>query len=326
MKKMAMVVSTCVILAFAGSIAFAEIKVGMLAQRGSDTAVREWGALANHLSETLGEEVVLVPLKFTEFMEFVKTERDAFIFTNPWFFVRSKVIYGAHALVTVKYENSGTMFGGVIFAKKGSGITSIQDISDKTLMCPKFSSPGGWLFQRGVIEQHGINPVHDLKLLLETPNESHDDVVYAVRDGKADVGTVRTNLLETMEREGKIRMADFVILNQMEHEGFPEASSTPLYPDWPVAALGQTPPEKSARMKQALLSIPAGHPALRQARHIERFVEPLDYDPVEKLCRDLKVKPFAKLHRQQKDSGGPAGGNAPVEDGDFLKPSSPGPL
>ncbi len=298
MRKIGLWALALVLVCLFGAPAWAEIKIGMLAQRGQEVAVREWGGLERYLTETLGEKVTLVPLKFSEFMKFPKDEPFGFIFTNPWFFVRAKVRHGARALVTVKYQGSGTTFGGIIFAKKGSGITSMEDLRDKVVMCPKFSSPGGWLFQKGELKKHGLVPERDFKMLLETEKESHDEVVYAVRDGKVDVGTVRTNLLETMQREGKISMDDFVIINPVRHENFPEGCSTPLYPDWPVAALGKTPPQTAAKMQQALLSIPPGHPALQQARRIERFVEALDYTPMEDLCRFLKVMPFASLRRQ----------------------------
>jgi two-component system, LuxR family, sensor histidine kinase TtrS len=271
----------------------AEIKIGMLAQRGAETALKEWGGIEEYLSSQLGEKVTLVPLKFTEFMDFCKTDPSAFIFTNPWFYVRAKVMNGARALVTVEYQGSGTMMGGVIFTRNDSGIASLAALWGKSLMCPKFSSPGGWLFQKGEIVKAGLVPERDFSHLLETPNESHDAVVYAVRDGRVDVGTVRTNLLEALQREGKIKIGDFRILNEMRHEGFPEVCSTPLYPDWPVASLRDTPPLLALKVKKAFLSIPQGHPALERARKIQRFVGALDYTPMEELCRFLKAKPFA---------------------------------
>ncbi len=272
----------------------AEIKIGMLAQRGAETALKEWGGIETYLTEQLGDKVTIVPLSFTGFMDFCDTDRSAFIFTNPWFYVKAKVKKGAKALVTVKYQKSGNMMGGVILTRRDSGITSLADLKGKVLMCPKLSSPGGWLFAKGEIVKAGIEPEKDLKLLLETTKESHDEVVYAVRDKKADVGTVRNNLLEALQREGKINIQDFFILNEMRHEGRSEVCSTPLYPDWPVASLGNTPPDLAAKMKSALLAMPSGHPALEQARKIELFVEPLDYGPMEDLCKFLKVDPFRR--------------------------------
>ncbi|MFZ5865275.1 MAG: phosphate/phosphite/phosphonate ABC transporter substrate-binding protein [Thermodesulfobacteriota bacterium] len=294
MKKITISLWVALVLAMLVSAAQAEIKIGMLAQRGPETALKEWGGIADYLTAKLGEKVVIVPLSFTDFMDFCHNSPNAFIFTNPWFYVRAKVVKGGKALVTVRYQGSGDKFGSVIFTRNDSGINTIQDLKGKVLMCPKLSSPGGWLFAKGEIVRNGILPEKDLKQILETEKESHDEVVYSVRDKKADVGTVRTNMLETMQREGKINIADFRVLNPMKHEGFPELCSTPLYPDWPVASLRDTPPEVATRMKQALLAIPTGDPALQQARRIEKFVEAADYGPMEELCKFLQVPPFRR--------------------------------
>jgi two-component system, LuxR family, sensor histidine kinase TtrS len=293
--KTLVVLSLVVLIGFGAPAAQAEIKIGMLAQRGPETALKEWGPLGAYLSEQLGDKVTIVPLSFAGVLDFCDREPSAFIFVNPWFYVRAKVLKKAKALVTVNYKNSGDKMGGVIFVRKDSGINTLADIRGKVLMCPKFSSLGGWLFQKGEIVNAGIRPEKDLKKLLETTKGSHDEVVFSVLNKKVDVGTVRNNILETMQREGKINMQDFLVLNEIKHPGTSEACSTPLYPDWPVAALGKTPPELAAKMKHALLAIPPGTPALEKARKIERFEEALDYGPVEALCQLLNVEPFRRM-------------------------------
>lgn len=271
-----------------------EIRIGVLAQRGTSVALQEWGPLGEHLTKELGEQVTIVPVSFSAFRDWYWEEPKSYIITNSWFFVGAKVKKRARALLTIKYKNQGTLFGGVIFARSDGGIKTIQDLKDKVLMCPRLTSLGGWLFQKGVVVQEGIIPEKDFKKIVESPEESHDSVAVAVRDRKADAGTVRTNLLEAMQREGKIDLKDFVVLNPQHHENFSVACSTPLYPDWPVAAMGDVPLDQAEKLKKALMAIPAGHPVLEQARGIERFIEALDYTPVEDLCRSLKVPPFQR--------------------------------
>jgi two-component system, LuxR family, sensor histidine kinase TtrS len=272
----------------------AEIRIGILAQRGTSVALQEWGPLGEYLTKELGEQVTIVPVKFSDFRDWYWLEPKSYIITNSWFFVGAKVKKKARALVTIKYKNQGTFFGGVIFARRDSGIASIQDLKEKVVMCPRLTSLGGWLFQKGVIVQSGIVPEKDFKKISESPDESHDSVALAVRDREADVGTVRTNLLEAMQREGKIDLKDFVILNPQHHENFSVVCSTPLYPDWPIAAMSDVPVEQAEKLKNALMSIPPGHPVLAQARGIEQFIEALDYTPVEELCKYLKVPPFQR--------------------------------
>ncbi|MFC1835805.1 phosphate/phosphite/phosphonate ABC transporter substrate-binding protein [Thermodesulfobacteriota bacterium] len=206
-------------------------------------------------------------------------------------FVRAKVKRGAKALVTVKNRGSGVLFGGVIFTKKDGGINGMSDLRGKALMCPKFSSAGGWIFQKGVIVKAGIKPEADCSRLLE--GRTHDAVAYAVRDGKADVGTVRTNVLERMKQAGKIDIKQFKILHPVRHQGFPELCSTPLYPTWPIASLRDTPTNRAAELKAALLSMPPDHPALTPCR-VEKFEEAQDYGPLEELLKFVKADPFRR--------------------------------
>ncbi|MBI5248630.1 MAG: phosphate/phosphite/phosphonate ABC transporter substrate-binding protein [Desulfomonile tiedjei] len=275
------------------SFAEADIKLGILAQRTPEITLKEWEPLGDFLTNKLGEKVTIVPLAFEQVLDFCRDEPGGFLFANSWFIVRAKVHRKAEPLATANFRGSGPVFGGVIFVRRDSEIASVEDVRNKTLMCMKFSSPGGWLFQKGVLITKGIHPEKDCKRVLE--GHTHDEVVNAVRVGRADVGMVRTNMLETLEREGKIKIKDFRILNETSHPNFPEVCSTPLYPDWTVASLRATPPELAAKVKAILLSIPPRHPALEQPRNkLDGFVEPVDHAPLAELLKFLKVEPFKK--------------------------------
>jgi phosphate/phosphite/phosphonate ABC transporter binding protein len=291
MKRLAVVFCLVSLFVWHDSDAQAVIKIGMLAQRGSEIALKEWGGIAQYLTQQLGEEVQIVPLNFGQVLDFCWNEPQSFLFANSWFYIRAKVLRGAKALVTVKYQGSSPWFGGVIFVKADSPINSLSDLRQKRFMCVKYSSAGGWLFAKGVlVKDAGLNPEKDFSQLSE--GRTHDAVVYAVRDGKVDAGTVRTNILETLQREGKIDMKQFRVIHLMKHPDFSEVCSTPLYPDWPVASLKGTPPDLAAKMRAALLALPPGHPALEQARKIDHFLPALDYGPLEDLLKTLKAEPF----------------------------------
>jgi len=271
------------------SLALSEIRVGVLALRGEQTAQNTLEPLAQYLTDRMGEKVSVIPLPFDKVNKFCESKEGEFILANSWWFVRTKVKFGAEALVTAEDQEGGLMFGGVIFATKKSGIRSIDDIRNKTVICPKFSSAGGWIFQKGVLVRHGLVPEQDCKSLQEAG--THDKAVYAVRDGKAEVGMVRTGILEQMQREQKINIDDFVIINKSTVPQQTVLCSTELYPDWPLAVLPHTSSSVKNRMKEALLKAPEDHTALKTMR-VKRFLEPLDYGPVEELLAYLKVEPF----------------------------------
>jgi len=295
MKSLFVGVAFVLTTALSISGAFAEIKIGVQAPSGAEKAQQDWAALADYLTARLGEKVVFVPVSPAAFREFCEANPQGFLFHNAWVYIRARLVKGAHALVTVDYQGEGPRFGGVIFARRDTGINSLRDVRDKVLMCYKFSSLGGWLFQKGALVKGGIMPEKDCKQLLEAPDQMA--VVQAVKDKEVDVGAIRTGILERMQREGKVDVKEFTIVNETRHEGFTQLCSTALYPEAAVASLKGTPTDLAAKMKSTLLSIPAGHPALKAPR-VERFVEALDYTPVEDLCKTLGVEPYRKREQQ----------------------------
>ena len=59
-------------------------------------------------------------------------------------------------------------------------------------------SLGGWQMAWRELEEDGITPIRDFAHL--SFGETHDEVVYAVRDGLVDAGSVRTNHPGVSER------------------------------------------------------------------------------------------------------------------------------
>lgn len=125
-------------------------------------------------------------------------------------------------------------------------------------------------------------------------------MVLAVLSGEADAGTVRTDTLEKMAKEGAINLASLKILNsQSIQDDFHYLHSTRLYPEWPFAKLKHTAEKLSEDVAIALLSMPPQSPAAH-ALHIGGWTVPLDYQPVHELFRELELGPYAhpfgKIH------------------------------
>ena len=85
-----------------------------------------------------------------------------------------------------------------------------------------------------------------------------DEVVYAVRNGDADAGSIRTDLLEQMAQEGKIRLEEFHIINEhkSEDEEIRFLHSTRVYPEWPLAKVKHTSNDLAEKVAVALISSP----------------------------------------------------------------------
>lgn len=130
---------------------------------------------------------------------------------------------------------------------------------------------------------------HDAKLAIT--GMPHDNVAEAVLSGRADAGFVRTGVLESMVREGKLEMPQIRIVNPQSYPGFPQQVSTRLYPEWPFASLPGTDENLARHVAAALFVLEEDMEATR-AMGIHGFVVPADYTPVADLLKELRMPPF----------------------------------
>lgn len=71
----------------------------------------------------------------------------------------------------------------------------------------------------------------------------------------ADVGMVRTDLIEGLAGQGRVNYSDIKYLGVKNFPGFPFSSSTQLYPEWPVAAMPHVEADTIKLVAEALLAI-----------------------------------------------------------------------
>jgi two-component system, LuxR family, sensor histidine kinase TtrS len=111
-----------------------------------------------------------------------------------------------------------------------------------------------------------------------------DGVLDAVERGDAEAGIVRTCLLENRAAT----MSRFRFVGLREETGFPCATSTRLYPGWPMATLRHTPAALAKSVVVALLGMSAHEDGMAWA-------VPADYQTVHELFRELQIGPYAHL-------------------------------
>jgi len=145
----------------------------------------------------------------------------------------------------------------------------------------------------GEFFRKGINPSKDF-LSLDFVG-TQDATVRAVLSGQADAGTVRTDTLEQMAEAGTITLSDLKVIAHEEHgpeyDAFPFLLSTRLYPEWAVARLAHVSDDQARRVAAALL-VASDNFLGGSDTHIRSFTVPLNYQPVDDLLRELKVKPY----------------------------------
>ena len=271
------------------------VKIGVLAFRPKPQTLAQWQPLAVALKQALPErDFVVEALTYPELEQAVAARQLDFVLTNPGHFVFLTKRSGLSSpLATVAVKEHGrpaTVYGGVIFTRAGqTDINTLLDIKGKTVATPTIEALAGYQMQAYELKRAGLRLPQDIKLL--TTGMPHDKVVETVLAGHAEVGFVRSGVLEALEGEGKLDMKQLKILNRQTLPGFPQQVSTQLYPEWPFAAMPHIE-ETLARRVAAALFLLEDNKAATQAMGISGFVVPADYSPVEDVLRELRLPPF----------------------------------
>jgi PAS domain S-box-containing protein len=271
-----------------------KVRIGVLAHRGYDETLKIWTPTAAYLTAKIPQySFKIVPLAYREIIPAVQQGAVDFVLANTSIYVELERFHGASRILTLKNTYNKYTFinmGGVILCRNDrQDIRTLNDLKGKSFMGVEETSLGGWQAALLELEKKGINPYRDFKSLQF--GGTHDKVVYAVRDGRVDVGTVRTDTLEHMADEGLIDLRDFRILNQQYAEGFPFVLSTTLYPEGPFAKVRHTPDELAQKVAIVLLGIQPDSPAAKAAK-IAGWTTPLDYQSVHELMKELRVGPY----------------------------------
>jgi two-component system sensor histidine kinase TtrS len=286
MKRVLIIVLSLTLFVCWANCAIAEpaVKIGVLAKRGPQKAMQQWQATGDYLSKRLRRRVEIVPLKFVEIEPALENRTINFLLANSAFYARFQEKYQLKAICTMVNKKgifALDKFGGVIFVRKDSRIHDLQDIRGKRFMCVKYSSFGGAHMALRLLKESGINPERDCATFNE--GGTHDKVVMSVLRHRTDVGTVRSDTLERMAEEGKINLDSFRIINEIK-DGFQFVHSTRLYPEWPIAACGNTDAKLARAVAKALILLKSTDKALKDAK-VYSWTYPADYSDVTACLR-----------------------------------------
>lgn len=269
-------------------------QLGVLSfQTKAETRAR-WAPTARLLSAALApDRLELQPLTYPELDAAMAAGQLDFVFTNPEHYVVLRNRHGLRPLATLSARIQNQVvgeFGSVIFTRSHSGLTQLGDVQGRRVAVVSKESLGGFLMAADVLRQAGVNlqDGDDVHLLLT--GVPHSNTVRAVLLGQADVGVARTGVLEAMAAKGQINLSDLLILNAQPKSVFPQALSTPLSPEWPLAASPRVPLAQIKAATVALLQVDAASEAARLGLY-DGFVPPANYAGVEALMRRLHVYP-----------------------------------
>jgi PAS domain S-box-containing protein/diguanylate cyclase (GGDEF)-like protein len=267
----------------------------ILSFRAKETSRKRWQPLIDHLQQQLPNVPLQLRVYFYDELNLAVNNQEVdFVLTQPANYVllayRNQLSSPLASLINLEGSFATDKFGGVIFTRANNHqINDIQQLKGKVIATSDIQSLGSYQMQAFELLEHGINLSKDATL-LET-GQPQTLAVEAVLSGKADVGFVRTGVLEHMAQQGQLEWHRIKLISAQKFADFPFLTSTRLYPEWPVAVMPHVDRQVTAQVASALLAIPH-HSPLTQSMAIAGFTIPGDYRTVDNLMRQLRIEPF----------------------------------
>lgn len=263
------------------------VRIGVLAFQGAEAASVEWSPVLRRLRAALPElRFDLAPLDHEGLDKAAAAGEVDLVITNPGHYVELESEVGASRILTLDAGRMRTperaVGSAVVSLASRERLTDLRELKGRRVAVVGREAFGGYQLVWRELAALGIDPGRDLALL--DVGFPMDGVLGAVERGEADAGIVRVCLIES-RREWSER---FRVVGARAEPGFACATSTRLYPDWPVATLRHTPPQLARAVAIALLGMSVDRDGMA-------WSVPADYQPVHELFRELRIGPYEYL-------------------------------
>lgn len=282
---------TGALLLASAAYASAPARIGVLAYKGAEAVQEDWSYVSNWLGAAIpGQRFVLLDFDQVGLTRAVHDQTIDFVLTSSGHYVALEHSDGASRIATIKSPwavSPAQSIGSAIVVRAAARLRTLADLAGKHVLAVDPDAFGGYQIAARELLQAGVDPEHDFSK-LEFSGFPLQDMVHAVRSGRADAAIIRTCLLEQMIARGEIGAGELRVLAPVATKGFGCQTSSRLYPDWPIAALSHTPAQLSKQVAIALLRMPATADGYSWA-------VAADYQVVDELFRELNIGPYAYL-------------------------------
>lgn len=246
---------------------------------------RRYKYITDYLSKKMGLHVVVeIMANYGEIsIAFQEGRADAGFF-GSFSYVLTHAMTGIEPLARPVWLDGSSMYRGYIFARKDSGINSVKDMKNKSLVLVDKATTAGYIFQRYYFKYYGINNLEDYFSRISFAR-SHDAAAWAVYTGEADVGGAKDHIFKELQEQ----YPDFKEQMQILAE-------SPQVPSNGLAVRKDLNPAAKLLLKTLLLSLHENEEGQKVLKNFgaRRFIETTNddykalYNMVKELGIDLK--------------------------------------
>lgn len=189
-----------------------------------------------------------------------------------------------------------------LWVKADSGIYQLQDLQQRKIAAVDAEAFGGYLLVAHLLQQNGVPSNRYQTQFVGYPIER---TLNALANGSVDAAIAPLCLMEEMARQGKVSEKQYRLIHPVATASSCQ-SSTPIYPNWTLAATEQAPNALvrqinknlfgTSQSEQELLGINQGWLPAESSSNAERILYDMNRHPAQKQLGAHMVE-WVKAHR-----------------------------
>lgn len=250
-----------------------EIVVGLLPEMNVFKQMERFEPLAAYLKDKVGIKIKLTMLsRYGNIIQRFQEQKVDAAFLGSFTGALAISQLGVVPLARPVNLDGASTYTGQIFVRKDSGIQSVEDMRNKTLVLVDQGTTAGYVFPLAYFREHGVA---DYASYFKEHHfsGSHDGAIKAVLNGQADVGAAKNTVYNFLRDSDPRIDKELVIL-----------ATSPRVPSNGLCVRPEMDETLKARLKKTLLVLhedDAGRKVLEKFGAM-RFVETRkeDYQPV----------------------------------------------
>ncbi len=182
-----------------------KLLIGLIPEQSLFKQMDRYEPLARYLSRKTGADVQLtiLPRYGNIISNFVSAGMDGAFFGSFTYALAHEKL-GVEVLVRPEDPDGISTYHGMIFVRKDSGIRSAEQMAGKRFAFVDKATTAGYLLPRAYFQHHGKNYRTFLREFYFAG--THEDAIYDVLNGKADIGAAKNTVFNRLARsDAKIR-------------------------------------------------------------------------------------------------------------------------
>jgi len=245
------------------------LRLLLVPEKNTFEQLRRYKYIADYLSQKMEINVIVeIMANYGEIsVAFQQGEADAG-FLGSFSYVLTHTRNGVEPIARPVWLDGNSTYRGYIFVRKDSGITSVKDMKNKSLVLVDKATTAGYIFQRYYFTYNGIASMEDYFSRISYARR-HDAAAWAVYSGEADIGGAKNHIFNSLKEEYPDFKEQMVIL-----------AESPEVPSNGLAVRKDLNPALKLRLKTLLLALhenAAGQEVLKNFRAL-KFIETTDND------------------------------------------------